>query len=362
MPGTAIRPDGNPQGRPLATFPTPVGRQGLQPHGRALSSLAATIADRVEDCLVAEVLLTPKPGLVDAANTGSHRDMDVPMFVRSAAAIRPFFARLLVTGVETADLPACDVLAQLRPDGLAAERAMLAATAGVNTHKGAIFAFGLLAAACGRVWARDGAIAREAALDEVAAIAQGLVARELAPPHEARTAGERLYRLHGLTGARGEAESGYAIVRDGALPVYEAALRDGFDEETALHVAFLYLLEHNADTNLVARGGLAGLAFAQREAARLNALGGVAAAGWRAALRRLDAAFIDNNLSPGGSADLLALTLFLSRLHAYCGGKVSLADPARECRRDSDRERPRQRADCRPPYNQRAPRDPAENP
>lgn len=313
MPGLHLQRD--PADRPAPLPPSPLPRPNTC-LGRA--ALGETIAALIEDCLVAEVLLTPKPGLVDRANTGAHRDMDVALFLRSAAAVGPWFARLFATGAATSDLPADAILPQLRPDGLAAERAMLAATGGVNTHKGAIFAFGLMAAACGRVWARDGAIEPEAGCDEVAAMTQGLVARELAPPHEPNTAGERFYQLHGLTGARGEAETGFATVRDGALPVLRAALRDGFDEETALSAAFLHLLEHNADTNLVARGGLAGLRYAQTEAARLNAAGGVRAPRWREHLARLDEAFIAQNLSPGGSADLLALTLFLHRLQAVC--------------------------------------------
>lgn len=282
------------------------------------TALADAIAALVEACLVGEVELTPKPGLVDRANSGAHRDMDHTLFLRSAAAIRPWFARLFVTGAETADLPARAILPLLRPDGLACERAMFAATDGVNTHKGSIFAFGLITAALGRTWARHGRLDRDLALDEVADISRGIVARELAPRCQPKTAGERLYQLYGLTGARGEAETGFSTVRRSALPMFETAMDSGLDEETALHAAFLHLLEHNADTNLVARGGLAGLAFARTEAARLNARGGIRAPGWRADIAELDKAFIAKNLSPGGSADLLALTLFLHRLHAFC--------------------------------------------
>lgn len=309
MPGSPARP---------TTAPEPTPGRGLRSIDTDRSALGhavgADVADLVHEALIAELRLTPKPGLVDLRNTGSHRDMDVATFTASAAAIRPWFARFFRLGVESAAMPARDVLALVRPDGLACERAMFAATGGVNTHKGTIFAFGLTAAAAGREWTRTGALDRDAVCEEVAAITAGLVARELAIAHEPTTAGERIYRRHGLTGARGEAASGFATVRDGALPVLQAALSRGVDRDTALHAAFLHLLEYNHDTNLVARGGAEGARFARTEAARLRQRGGVSAPDHLDRLADLDDAFIARNLSPGGSADLLSLTWFFHRL------------------------------------------------
>ena len=150
---------------------------------------------------------------------------------------------------------------------------MFAATGGVNTHKGSVFTFGLAAAATGRLLAQ-GAVNADAICMEVAAITAHLVASELEAPHEATTAGEAIFRQHGLPGARGEAASGFATVRLGSLPVLRRTLAADCDAETALHATFLHLLEHNADTNLIARGGLEGAAFARTEATRLRLLGG----------------------------------------------------------------------------------------
>ncbi|MFD2181852.1 triphosphoribosyl-dephospho-CoA synthase CitG [Rhodoplanes azumiensis] len=288
--------------------------------GRAdVARLAGTLADLVVEALLREVWLTPKPGLVDRRNTGSHRDMDVATFERSAAALRPGFADFVMLGAECAAVPADAVLALARPAGLACERAMFRATGGVNTHKGSIFAFGLLLTAVGRLWVAGApsagpSIDADAVCDEVARIATGIVARELRRPGEPRTAGERLFQAHGLTGARGEAESGFATVRHGALPALQRALAAGHDADTALAAAFLHLLARNADTNLAARGGIAGLRFARAEAARVERAGGVEAPGFVARMEALDDAFIAKNLSPGGSADLLAVTWTLHRL------------------------------------------------
>ncbi|TBW36148.1 triphosphoribosyl-dephospho-CoA synthase CitG [Siculibacillus lacustris] len=297
-----------------APEPRPARRSAVV--GRRGAGLAAAVAALTHEALEREFLLTPKPGLVDRRNTGSHRDMDLSTFAASAAAIAPFAAPFFRLGRAAAALPAEAVLATLRPTGLEAERAMYAATGGVNTHKGSIFAFGLAAAAAGRVVGRGDALDAEAVCEDVAAIAAGLVERELGPTHEATTAGAAIHRRFGLTGARGEAASGFATVRHGSLPVLTAALDRGVGTERALHAAFLHLLEHNPDTNLVARGGPQGAAFARAAAAALRRRGGIDAPDFVAAMERLDDAFIAANLSPGGSADLLALTWFLHRLPA----------------------------------------------
>ncbi len=111
----------------LATEPRPVD----------LPALAA-------EALWQELELTPKPGLVDRLNNGSHRDMDHALFVRSIMAITPWFARFAELGEVHAAKPADRQLRILRPMGMACEQAMYAATGGVNTHKGGIFALGLL--------------------------------------------------------------------------------------------------------------------------------------------------------------------------------------------------------------------------
>jgi triphosphoribosyl-dephospho-CoA synthase len=270
--------------------------------------LAGALADLVADALVLEVRTTPKPGLVDLRNTGSHRDMDVATFVASAAALRPLLGEFFTTGAASAHLPSVDVLDVLRPIGQACEHAMFAATNGVNTHKGSIFAFGLLLGAAGRLWARTGRLERDRVCAEVAAICYRLVERELMRPGEARTAGERLFHAHGLTGARGEAASGFATVLGGSLPVLERILAEGRGRDTALQAAFLHLLAANDDTNIASRGGIEGLAWAKTQARRLIAAGGADLPDLVARLEALDDAFIERNLSPGGSGDLLATT------------------------------------------------------
>ncbi|MDG2962576.1 triphosphoribosyl-dephospho-CoA synthase CitG [Exercitatus varius] len=275
---------------------------------------AEQIADGVYRALVREARLSPKPGLVDSLTNGAHKDMNLHTFEQSATALRPFFARFVLAGMASAKLPESEVLAGIRPLGLEAEKAMFRATAGVNTHKGAIFAFGLVCAAIGRMYANHDEASVERICRLVSAFTQGLTA-ELAhyPAHLAETAGVKLYREFGLTGARGEAESGFAIVRRN-FTVLTSNQTESFDNQ--LLIMLLTLMAENQDTNVVHRGGIAGLTFVQQRARALleaqkthqnpTAL--------YDALTAFDSDCIERNLSPGGSADLLALTIFFHSL------------------------------------------------
>ncbi len=317
MPIAALSPPSRERAQPRAAtglppegFPFPAPASRLKPERREW--LQGKVAHFAYLALLHEVLLTPKPGLVDRRNNGAHRDMDIGSFIASARAISPWFGRFFRCGHDGREIPATMFLSLIRPEGMVCERAMLRATGGVNTHKGGIFAFGLLCAAAGRLAGGNLPLTRAGLCDEVARMCAGVV-DELRCPATATTAGESIFRRYGLTGARGEAHSGFATVRRRALPAYDRLSAAGAAPTTALHAALLELLAFNADTNLVARGGLPGLAFMQREAQRLRREGGVHAPGYMTRLAALDDAAIARNLSPGGTADLLAVTWFLSR-------------------------------------------------
>ena len=270
---------------------------------------AGTAARLAAQALLYEVCVTPKPGLVDRENSGSHKDMDIYTFMASTAALWPYFAVCVKTGRQTADRPAPQTLAALRWHGIQAECDMLRATEGVNTHKGAIYSLGLLCGALGRLererWADSGAV-----LSEIAAMAQGTTQRELGgvTADTAKTAGQRLYALYGITGVRGEAEKGFPAVRDYGLPVLEAGLARGLDTDGAGAAALLALLVHTADTNLLARGGCE-----LRQQVEDWVSGVLAETPYpsKETLARMDKAFIRDHLSPGGSADLLSVCWML---------------------------------------------------
>lgn len=256
--------------------------------------------------LLYEVAVTPKPGLVDRENNGSHRDMDMYSFMASAASLSPYFAECVKIGRETADGPAPESFAALRFPGKLAEADMLRATGGVNTHKGAIFTLGLVCGALGRL-DRERWTEPETVLSEVAAMAEG-VERELEAAGTAQTAGERFYRQYGVTGVRGQAAAGFPSVPAFGLPILENGLAMGKTKDEAGAAALLHLLAHTPDTNMITRGGFEKAAAKQK---RLQALLTDTPYPDRAAIEALDREYVAENLSPGGSADLLGLCWLL---------------------------------------------------
>lgn len=258
---------------------------------------ATRIAELATRALLFEVCTTPKPGLVDCNNSGSHRDMNIFSFMASSAALTPYFYDCARLGMQSGE-----IFPKLRFAGKNAEAAMYRATGGVNTHKGAIFSLGLLCAAAGRAGEDT-----EKILPECAAICKGVTAHDFADVTEnnAKTVGERLYAQYGMTGVRGQAEAGFPAVREIGLPT----LREGLEHGLSLHQAgaatLLALLRATQDTNMIARGGMEVYREMLAELETMERFPD------EETLAHLDQAFIEKNLSPGGAADLLALTYFL---------------------------------------------------
>lgn len=271
--------------------------------------------------LYREVALAPKPGLVSPVDNGSHDDMDMSTFFRSLFALRHYFRDIARAGADGAGF------ATLQSLGLAAEAQMLAATGGINTHRGAIFNLGLLCAAAGRVAALSGTAdaAHAAHVARTVATCWGadiVAARPADGTPQADSHGLRVARRHGTVGAREQAAAGFPDVIDAALPALRAVLAaPGDDRQTRAAVQALFvLIARLDDSNLLWRGGRIGLDYAQGAARRFIAAGGVFADDWAAQAQATHEAFVARRLSPGGAADLLAVTLFLHELEgAACG-------------------------------------------
>ena len=273
---------------------------------QALGALAAK-------ALLYEVCTTPKPGLVDRSNNGSHRDMDVFTFLDSTAALLPYFEEAVRLGMETRDLPPQETFRRLRQAGAAGERAMFRATGGVNTHKGAVFTLGTVCAAAGRLWT---AVGFSKDLEATLALCGEMSAQAVQEDFEtirregAHTTGQRLYLEHGLEGIRGELSRGLPAVAQIGLPTLRRHLAAGDSLEQAGVQVLLALMAQVVDTNLIARGGLEGQQWAMEQTKNLHQ----GRAATQQAAEKLDRALIERNLSPGGCADLLAITYFLEFL------------------------------------------------
>lgn len=272
-------------------------------------AVSGEIAALAVQALLYEVGTTPKPGLVDRDNSGSHRDMDFFTFQASAAALWPYFQSCGRIGMETRERAAGETFEKLRLEGILAEGSMLAATGGVNTHKGAIFSLGILCGALGRVgmaqWKDPHRV-----LAECGAMTQGLTRREFAGLTEetARTAGQKLYLRHGITGVRGQAEAGFPAVGQVGLPKLRQGLARGLSINEAGCAALLAMMACGEDTNIISRSDLQ---TQRRVASDIRLLLEKDPFPAKEVLRELNETFVEKNLSPGGTADLLAMVYLL---------------------------------------------------
>jgi len=254
-----------------------------------------------------ELALYPKPGLVSLHDSGSHADMDAATFIRSLFALARYWSEIAKAGAAAAPFET------LRRLGIGAESRMLAATGGINTHRGAIFALGLLCAAAARTHAR-GEIPDDATLRRVL-IAQWSAALMAAKHSDVPAShGMRATYRYSVGGAREQARRAFPAVFDVALPALRAALARGCDERHARVSAFFALLAHLDDTNLLHRGGAEGLAFVRGRAREFKDAGDVHASDALARAEAIHREFVARRLSPGGSADLLAAAMFVHEI------------------------------------------------
>jgi triphosphoribosyl-dephospho-CoA synthase len=261
--------------------------------------------------LIEEAELTPKPALVDRRSNGAHHDLDLGRLRRSAQALQDGFAA--IAWAASGGTPSLRLREQLGRIGRDMERRMMAAIAGSNAHRGAIWSLGLLVAAAAQLSDRNAAsITAEAAA--LARLPDRFAPRQLSH-------GERARLRFGVAGARGEAQAAFPHAIRVGLPTLRAARDRGVPEDCARLDALMAIMASLDDTCLLHRGGLAALEAAKAGARAVLAAGGTAAPAGHERLHRLHAELMARWASPGGSGDLLAVTLFLDRLQ---GGSPSV--------------------------------------
>jgi holo-ACP synthase/triphosphoribosyl-dephospho-CoA synthase len=263
---------------------------------RKLSSLALK-------AILYEISLTPKPGLVDKFSNGSHTDMNFQTFIDSSVAISAYFADLIHEGFAFHENDLTKALPIVRNIGLRMETAMFDSTQNVNTQKGLIFLMGISLFACGYLLAVQDRFEIERFRKIIEQICKDLTYKELENPKQRRkTHGEDMYSRYAVSGARGEAESGFPMVFDVGLPEL-LKYRDLNDE--ALQRALLSIAAHNNDTNILYRRSLDVLEnFKMLSGNALNQYN-------PESFSKLMDYCAKENISPGGSADLLAVTIFI---------------------------------------------------
>lgn len=269
--------------------------------------LADQLADLAVEALIDEADLSPKPGLVDRRGSGAHGDMSLALMQASALALWPCLREMAEAGQRHGQISLA-LRAELGRIGRQGEQAMLATTGGVNTHRGAIWALGLLLAA--RALQPEALDARSLAL-RAGRIA--LLEDPAVPASGSRSHGNQVRQRYAASGAREQAQLGFPAVIDAGLPQLLRSRANGARETHARLDALLAIMAVLSDTCVLWRAGPEGLAALQRGAAAVLDAGGTASLAGRRALRTLDHHLLSLNASPGGAADLLAACLFLDK-------------------------------------------------
>lgn len=299
-------------------------RAQVHAQARAYATQVARLAVR---SLYHELCLYPKPGLVSLVDNGSHDDMDATTFVRSLFSLRHYFRKICLAGWDNA------AFAQLKQLGMDAERAMLRATRGINTHRGAIFSLGLLCASAGRARAQGMAIT-PASLRAVLLIRWGMeLARHAAvrPAEALPSNGLQVAARYAVSGAREEGALGLPSVFEVGVPALLAATERGASQRCARIDTLYALMAHISDSNVYHRAGPEGAKLVRQHAQHFLALGGTRHARWHTLALEGHRSFVGLRLSPGGAADLLAascLVQALANLPAGASGYAHAATPA----------------------------------
>jgi triphosphoribosyl-dephospho-CoA synthase len=274
-------------------------------------SLADRLADLAVDALIDEADLSPKPALVDRRGNGAHSDLHLGLMHASALSLWPAFKEMAEAALQfgVVGQPLREAIGRIGREG---EAAMLHTTGGVNTHRGAIWALGLLVVA----------VALEPAHRTPAAI--GLRAARLALIDDRNSPvqnshGAEVAQRYGARGAREQAQLGFPAVLQWGLPQLQRSRATGHGEQNARLDALLAIMTTLGDTCVLYRAGEAGLEAMQRGAQKVLNAGGSASLSGRRCLHELDQQLLSLNASPGGAADLLAACLFIDSLEPKLG-------------------------------------------
>lgn len=264
------------------------------------------VAHLATRALKAELNTTPKPGLVDTHDSGAHRDMDHALMMCSIRAMHPYFVRLATLGYDSTQLPAHNDIVSI---GLEAEKAMFKSTGGVNTYKGALFSMGLALTAATYIIGRGKVATTTHGKEYVPGDLLSAIIIQLANgfPDTSGTHGSRAKQLAqsgcSLKSALDNAREGYSQLFGEWLPFYETRIKG--DDSYVKHKTLLRIMCDLDDTNIVYRTDYATMQQVKTQARHL--LEDFSEAG----IDDLNRDFVSRNISPGGSADMLALVVFL---------------------------------------------------
>ncbi len=267
------------------------------------------VSQYMTQAILLEVVTHPKPGLITRYSNGSHSDMSIFTFMMSSAVLGKAFNDLQEIG-QAHNGRIRELLPKIRNYGIKAEKEMLFVTKGVNTQRGILFAGGIVSAAAG--YAMNKGLAKETLLTLIKKMTCGLVEKELINnAHTAKTAGEKLYNKYGITGIRGEVEKGFPSIEKKGLPALRYAMARGASINDALIHTLISLMTVVEDSNVVWRTDYETLLELHKTAENILQLGSIFTSAGRLAINDAEKYFEHRRISPGGSADLLSVTVAL---------------------------------------------------
>lgn len=262
-----------------------------------------------------EVLAAPKPGLVDRFNNGAHKDMDLFTFVDSTISLSSYYYDITKIGFEFNKGDYKLLMEEIRPIGIEAEKTMFAATNGINTHKGLIFLMGIIAAAAGSLHGRvaNNQIKPKDISKVVMEVARGITEElKIDSNNKKLTYGERIFKEYNILGIRGEVEKGLPTVMNISYPIFKKLMDSRrYSINMAMIHTLIHLLTVVDDINILGRHDMDMLIYVRKRSKEALKLGGYLTPKGRKYVKYMDRDFINRNISPGGSADLLAVTMLL---------------------------------------------------
>lgn len=278
-----------------------------------LNEISLDIGAMASKAILYEVSCFPSPGLVSPVSTGSHKDMNYYTFIDSTFAINKYLTLFANEGMKEYELP--KIFANIKKIGIEAEKAMFTSTKNINTHKGMIFLIGISVAASSY------AIYNRKKFSDIQNIIKEMCVgickndfKNINKKHNL-THGEKLYLEYGIKGVRGEAEEGMPLVFNYSLKLYENNL--SLEINDRLVHTLIGIMQFCDDSTVIHRTGIDGLNYVRNISKDIMNLGGMNTDFGKKMINKLNDDFIERNISPGGSADLLGVTVFLHFIKKY---------------------------------------------
>ncbi len=292
---------------------------------KLIDELSFKLAEYAQKSILYEAILTPKPGLVDAVDSGAHKDMNIYTFIDSSTSLFKGFYSYAKSGL-TCNLDEKELFKGIRTIGNIVEKEMFEATDNVNTHKGINFSLGIIVAATG-YYLRN--VDKEQInnlkpndtlhiLKIVEKMTEGLVKNDFRnlDKKEKLTNGEKIYLEKGFSGIRGEVEGGFPTVLNISLPRLRFLSENNIKKDRLLLDVLFHIMSVSVDSNVINRGGFKALEFVNEETLKFIEDGIIYQDNYQEKIKELNNVFIERNISPGGAADLLAITIFFALLES----------------------------------------------